>query len=278
MKQIFLVFLSVLTFSAIAQIKTPSASPFSKVEQTIGITDFTVEYSRPSVKERAIFAADGLVPYGEIWRTGANAVTKFSTSNDIMVEGSKLAAGDYAILTLPAADKWMVHFYPYEKSSWSSYTEATPTAAVSVKPMKTNMDHESFLIFFDNLTDNSGHLKMAWENTVVPVMIKLTDEENIMASIEKALAGPTGNDYYAAASYYHSAGKDLSLALGFIDKATAGDNPKFWQVRRKALILADMGRTKDAIAAAKQSMELAKTAGNMDYVRMNEKSIKEWTK
>ena len=127
------------------------------------------------------------------------------------------------------------------------------------------------------MKNDGATLQFGWDNVVVPVNLTVHTDKEVMSSIERAMAGPSTNDYYAAATYYHDEGKDLKMALKWIEKATAGDSPRFWQVRRKALILADLGMKAEAIAAAKQSLELAKAAGNDDYVRMNEKSIKEWS-
>ena len=246
--------------------------------QTVGLTDVTVEYSRPSAKGRAIFAADGLVPYGKVWRTGANQVTKVSFSDAVKVDGKDVPAGDYAVLTKPAADQWEVMFFSYEGGNWGSYVEKTPALTVTTKPMMSDMSTESFLVFFDKLTNTGAHMKMAWENTVVAVPIEVNVDERVMADINRMMAGPSANDYYAAASYLHDSGKEMDKALEYVNKATEMNDSAYWMMRRKSLILADMGKKQEAIAAAKQSLELAKKADNQDYVRMNEKSIKEWMK
>jgi len=261
-----------------AQIKTPAPSPSSKVMQTVGLTDVEVEYSRPGVKGRTIYGEGGIVPFGDIWRTGANAVTKVSFSEDVMVQGAELSKGTYAVLTMPGASEWAVHFYPYEKSSWSSYKEKDPAAAVKATPVSTAETTESFTISVDDLKSDEATINLTWENTRVPLTLKVHTDKQAMASIDKVIAGPSKGEYYSIASYYHSSGKDLDKALEYINIATEGDNKKFWQVRRKALILGDMGKTKEAIAAAKLSLELATKAGNKDYIRMNEQSIAEWSK
>ena len=109
------------TTQMIGQIRTPSASPSSTLTQTVGLSEVTVVYSRPSKKGRTIFGADGLVPTGKVWRTGANQATKITISDDMTVEGSALKAGSYAILTIPGSSKWAVHFYEHESGNWSSY-------------------------------------------------------------------------------------------------------------------------------------------------------------
>ncbi|RME92265.1 MAG: DUF2911 domain-containing protein [Bacteroidetes bacterium] len=268
-----------LALPGFAQIKTPAASPAAKVIQTVGLSEITVEYSRPSVKGRTIFAEDGLVPYGKLWRTGANAATKITFSDDVMLgaDNFKLAAGEYAILTKPMAEVWHVMFYPYESSSWGSYVDKEAAATLKAEVNKTGHMVETFTIGFDKLTMDGAHLVFAWENTMVALPIRTEVHEAVMADIKRTMAGPTANDYFRAASYLHDSGQDLELALEYIQKATNVEEPRFWMVRREALILKDLGRSQEAIAAAKRSLELARAAGNEDYVRMNEKSIAEWT-
>lgn len=262
---------------AVGQIRTPAPSPSAKVHQTVGLTDVSIEYSRPSAKGRTIFAADGLVPYGKIWRTGANSISKITFSDDVTVGGKKLEAGSYGILTKPGASEWAVHFYSYDGGNWGSYVEKTPAAAVMVTPSKTSDMAETFTLSVDHVSMDGAHFVIAWENTKVAVPIEVNVDEQVMANIERVMAGPSTADYYAAGDYMFSAGKDLNKALMYVQKATKVDNPRFWQVRKEALILAELGRKADAIAAAKKSLALAKEAGNDDYIRMNEKSIKEWS-
>lgn len=278
MKNILTLALVFVSFMAFGQITTPSASPACMVKQTVGLTDISVEYARPSVKGRTIFAADGLVPHGNVWRTGANAATKVTFSDDVTVNGNALSAGSYAILTKPMADKWDVHFYNYEGRSWSSYVEKEPALITSSNTVELPIKVESFMIMFDNLTAESATLEFVWENTLVALEIGVNVDDKVMADINKVLGGPSPGDYYNAANYYHSMGKDLDQALEWINIATDIPDPKFWQVRRKALILADLGKKDEAISAAKQSLMLAEKAGNADYIALNKKSIAEWTK
>ncbi|MBT8232208.1 MAG: DUF2911 domain-containing protein [Saprospiraceae bacterium] len=278
MKNIFVLACLLISGVAFSQITTPAASQLCKVEQVVGLTTVNLEYSRPNVKDRTIFAADGLVPHGKLWRTGANRVTKFSFSDDVTINGSELKAGDYAILTTPNADNWQVHFHKLDSPYWTGYTEKEPALTVTALVNQIPWSQETFFISVQNITDNSATIDFLWDNTWVGLQLGVKVDETVMANIEQVLAGPTGGDYYNAASYYHSSGKDLAQALEWINMATDVAEPKFWQVRRKALILADMGKTKEAIKTAKKSMELAMAAGNDDYVAMNKKSIAEWSK
>jgi len=260
-----------------AQVKTPAFSPSASLEQVVGLTDVSVEYSRPSAKGRTIFGSDALVPYGKMWRTGANSVTQVTFSDDVMIEGKKLAAGKYGMLTMPGASKWAVHFYNYEKASWSSYKDATPALAANVSPVKLNDMVETFTISLDDLKSDGATLNLKWANTRVPLQITTMVDETVMANIDRVMAGPTTSDYYNAASYYFSAGKDMNKALEWMNKATEGPDQKYWQLKRKSELLGAMGKTSEAIKTAKMSLDLATKAGNADYIKMNNDNIKEWS-
>lgn len=171
MKQLILLFAMVGLFSTYSvQAQNRAASPAAKLEQKVGLTDVTIEYSRPSVKDRTIFADDGLVPFGKVWRTGANAATKITFSDDVKIAGNALEAGTYVILTIPRADEWDVHFHKYAEAMWRPYAEKTPALAIKATPEKLDgVNIESFLITVSNLRDYSASLVIAWENTRVSV-------------------------------------------------------------------------------------------------------------
>ncbi|HRX29137.1 MAG TPA: DUF2911 domain-containing protein [Saprospiraceae bacterium] len=274
----FFAILNLFAASNYAQIKTPAASPAASVMQTIGLTDVTVDYSRPSVKGRTIFAENGLVPFNNMWRTGANAATKITFSNDVKINDQELKAGTYAILTLPTATVWSIYFYSYESSSWPTYVDATPVLSVLMNVSTNTFFTETFTIEFNNVGADMAVLTLRWENTTASVNVNVNTDSMVMSNIESVMAGPSSNDYYNAANYYLTTGRDLNQALTWIQKATKGDNPKFWQVRREALILAGLGRYKEAITAATLSKELAMKAGNDEYVKMNEADIADWNK
>lgn len=261
-----------------AQVQAPQPSPHGKIEQKVGLTDVTITYSRPSMRGRTIFG--DLVPYGEIWRTGANENTTITFSTDVKIGGKELKQGSYAIYTKPGQDSWEVMFYS-STDNWGNPQEwddskvaLKTTAAVEQLPFEV----ETFTIFINDLTNNSGVLELIWENKVASVPFSVPTEEITMASIDRIMNGPTANDYFAAASYYHDSGKDLNKAYEWITKAAdqAGEDA-YWVLRRKSLIEADMGKKEQAIATAKKSLASAKKNNNPDYVKMNEDSIKEWS-
>lgn len=150
-----------------------AASPSSKVEQKVGLTDVTIEYSRPSVKDRTIFAADGLVPFGKVWRTGANLATKITFSDDIRIGEQSLTAGSYAITTTPDKSEWAVHFHTFGETGWGTYRDKEPTLTVKAKTQMIDHMVESFLITTTDLRDNSATLVFVWEKTRVGVPIQV---------------------------------------------------------------------------------------------------------
>jgi len=261
-----------------AQIKTPQPSPMAKIEQVVGLTDVSVEYSRPAMRGRTIFG--GLVPYGKVWRTGANANTKITFGNDVTIDGKELKKGSYAIFTIPNENSWEVVFYndtnagSLQKLDDSKVALRTTAQVLSMADITV----ESFTIMIGDLTNDSAVLGFIWDNKYVPVPFGVPTDMIATKSIESVMNGPSGNDYFQAATYYHTEGKDLKQALAWMKKATAVDNPPFWQLRRMSLIQADLGDKAGAIATAKLSLASAEKANNADYVKMNKESIAEWQK
>ena len=271
--------LVLLTAGLHAQIVSPPPSPTVKLETTIGLTDVMLEYSRPGAKGRTLFAADGLVPYGEIWRTGANLATKLTFSAPVMVAGEEVPAGSYAILSRPTAEQWEVMMFPYEGGNWTSYVEKAPAVTVTATPEESGTNVETFTIDVANYTMDAADIVIKWGNTMVALPVVSNAKEDVMASIDRVMAGPSANDYYQAATFLSdSEDGDNEKALEYIQKATSmGDQPAYWMVRREAIILNNLGKKTEAVEAAKKSKTLAEAAGNMDYVRMNEQSIEEWS-
>ena len=262
---------------ATAQIKTPAPSPGAKITQTVGLTDITVEYSRPSVKGRTIFG--GLVPFGEMWRTGANKNTIVTFSAPVKIAGKDLKAGSYALFTVPGQTEWEVIFYT-DTENWGTpekYDAAKEAVRFKAKAEKMDFTIESFMIDLGSLTNDGLTMGLGWEKTWVSFDIKLTTDDVVSASIKKVMAGPSADDYYAAGRYYFESGKDLKQAYEWLHKSNEMDT-KFWKLRQESLVLAALGRYKDAIAVAEKSKALAITEGNKDYERMNTESIAEWKK
>ncbi|QXP68376.1 DUF2911 domain-containing protein [Polaribacter sp. AHE13PA] len=270
-------FIVVFTLTVNAQITTPQPSPLQKIEQIVGLTDITVEYSRPGVKGRTIFG--DLVPFNEVWRTGANANTKITFSTDVTIDGNKVEKGSYTIFSIPTEKSWDIVIYEETKSGTPKKLDETKIVAkVNVATQNIPMVIETFTISFDDMTTNTAVLGIMWENTYVGFKIETPVEEMVSNQITAVMNGPSAADYYAAASYYLEADKDIKEAQIWIDKAIemTAESPKFFYVRKQALIHAKAGDKKGAIKAAKESLRLAKEAGNAGYIKMNTASLKEW--
>ena len=279
MKLLLTLCLCALLGSLNAQITSPQPSPTMKMETTVGLTDVMLEYSRPGKRDRELFSEDGLVPYGEIWRTGANQATKITFGGKLMVAGTEVPAGSYAILSRPTEEQWEVMFYPYESSNWTSYVAQEPAVTVTAEVKEAEDEAETFTIQLENYTMDGADLTMKWGETMVALPLVSTAREDVMAAIERVMAGPSTNDYYQAATFLSESDENNEKALEYIQRANemSGDQPRYWMLRREAVILHKLGRNEEAIEVAEKSKDLAETAGNMDYVRMNEKSIEEWS-
>ncbi|MGB5942715.1 MAG: DUF2911 domain-containing protein [Leeuwenhoekiella sp.] len=263
-----------------AQIQTPAASPFATMTQMVGLTEVKLEYSRPNMRGREIFGA--LVPFDKIWRTGANQTTKFMIDKPIMISGQKLDPGTYSIYTVPGQDTWEVVFYTDDSNPLiNEFDESKIALRTMVDSESMPMEMETFTILIDNISAEGAVLNMLWADTVIMVPFEVMTDQEVTASIEQAMAGPSAGDYYNAAVYYLNSGKDIDKAKSWMNSAMskikdAGRDPGFWQLRQQSLIYAKAGDKKEAIATAKKSLDGAIKAGNADYIKMNEDSLKEW--
>ncbi len=268
-----------MSISADAQVRTPQASPRAVVKQTVGLTEVEIEYFRPSVKGRTIFG--DLVPFGKMWRTGANGSSVVSFSEDVTIAGKTLKKGKYAIFATPRADNWEIAFYT-DTDTWGipdQWNEANVALKTNAKPQMLDRNVESFTIGVNNITNDAADLEISWEKTLVPIRFEVPTHTAAIASIEKVLAGPTAGDYFASAQYFYQSNGDMNKALNYMNKALelSKDKP-FYFYRQKSLIQAKIGDKKGAIETAKLSLAAAQKANNADYVKMNQDSIKEWSK
>lgn len=265
-----------------AQVKTPQPSPKSTFSQVVGLTDVSVEYSRPSAKGRTIFG--DLVPFGKLWRTGANGNSTISFSEDVVINGNTLKKGKYALFTTPKADMWEVIFYT-DTDNWGNpeeWSDAKVALKTTVKPINLGNNVETLTIAISNLTNDNATLDISWEKTLASVKFEVPTQKAAMASITKTLAGPSAGDYFSSAQYYYNSDADMTKALEYVNKtismAKAGEDVPFWHLRQKSLIQARLGDKAGAIDSAKLSLAGAEKAKNNDYVKMNNDSIKEWSR
>ncbi|MBT1687654.1 DUF2911 domain-containing protein [Dawidia soli] len=269
------------SLTAGAQVKTPAASTAGSVSTTVGLTDVKVAYYRPSAKGRKIFGTDAtvLVPYGKIWRTGANQGTVVSFSDDVKVEGIAVPKGDYLLLTWPGATEWTVSLYKDVAlgGNTGAYDKSKDAANFKVKASKLAEKVETLTIGIGDIAaDNkSAKVQVAWENTSIKFTVTVDYDAQVMKSIEEAMkSSPNGNSYFQAAVYYLETGRDLNQALTWINEAAKANPDAFWVLHQKAKIQKALGDKKGATETANASLAKAKTAGNRDYQMMNEDLIK----
>ena len=265
-----------------SQIKTPRVSPATEITQMVGLTEIKIKYSRPSARDRDIFGE--LVPFNKIWRTGADNSTKINFSTDVSIGDELIKAGEYSIFSIPDKNKWQIIFYS-ETDLWGvprdwSDDKISYSFFVDVKKIKKDSFIETFLISFENITNNDVDIKIGWENTSVVLNIEVPTLELVENDIKNVMSGnPSSSDYYAAAVYYKQENIKLDKALEWINLAIdMSDSPRFWQYRQQSLIMAANGKYTEAIEAANNSLKLAKDANNESYVKMNKESISNWTK
>ncbi|SNS14405.1 Protein of unknown function [Belliella buryatensis] len=257
------------------QIEMPQASPAATIAQKIGLTDVKIEYSRPSTKGRKIFGE--LVPFGQVWRTGANAATIITFSTEVNIEGNKVQAGSYALYSIPDRNDWTIILSNNTKL-WGAvgYNQEDDVIRFKVKPGKPGQKYETMEIGFVDMTDTGATVSIKWEQTRVRFRIETEVDPIVMAQIKQLVIDqqPTNPGlYYQAANYYFTNNKDMNLALEWINKSVESD-PKYWTVHLKAKIELALGMKKEAIESARASMEMAREAKNPDYVGLNERLIK----
>ena len=263
-----------------AQIVTPQASPKSTVSQRVGLTDITIVYSRPGVKGRTVFGT--VVPLGKRWRTGANATTSIKFSDDVLIEGKKVPAGEYGLYTIPNKTEWLVVLNKSLKqgADVDGFKDDQDVARFTIKPYKLTSKVETFTIDFADITPATANVAMEWELTGAKFKITADVDTKVMAQIDEKITKantPAPGDLAAAAVYYFDNNKDLKQALAWMEKANAAEPTKFWNLNTEAKIRLKMkdyaGATKAAEASKKAA--LAATPPNGEYVKMDEALIAE---
>ena len=253
------------------QLTTPAPSPPQFVKQDFGLSFIELSYSRPALKGRAIFG--DLVPFGKVWRTGANGATTLNFGDEVTIGGKKIPAGKYGLLTIPGPKEWIIIITKQlDVTNPAAYKAEEDLVRVTVSSRALVQPVESFSINFQNLTAASCELEFSWDKVSVSLPIQTDVDPKIMASIENAM-NKDSRPYYQAAAYYMENGKDLNKALEWFNKATEQNPDAFFMFYQKARCLAKLGRKQDAITTAQQSIVLAKKANNSDYVTLNEKLI-----
>ena len=265
-----------ISATSLAQVQTPQASPIADFTQIVGLTEIKITYSRPSMRGRKIMG--DLIPYGAIWRTGANDNSLISFSDDVLLGNKTLKAGKYSIFTRPEKTSWEIYFYKKTDNAGlpKPWDESLIATSLNVKTKNVSEPRETFTISIESIKNDAAFIRLAWEKTEINIPLTVPTDKKAMSTIEKTLSkNPAPSDYYKAAVYYRESGKDLKKAKKWIAYAIKKDPGKFWMYRQQALILIGLGEKKAAIEASENSLKYAKQAGNQDYVRMNTKTIAE---
>jgi hypothetical protein len=258
------------------KIEFPQPSPSASVKERVGVTNVSVDYSRPSMRERKIFG--GLVPYDNVWRTGANAATKITFSTDVKVGGAAVPAGSYALFTIPGQSEWTVILSKVVDDQWGSYAynQKDDLARIKVKSVAMAEPLETMSISVQDIHAGKANLVIAWEKTKVPVEIDTDVVGKVKPQIEAAMAGSGEKPYFAAAMFYYENDLDMKLAKEWIEAAAKKQPDAVWIVYRKGLILKKAGDKAGALAAAQQARELASKADGelkAEYTRLSDDLI-----
>lgn len=260
-----------------AQLRLPRPSPKSTVSQTVGVTDVTISYSRPGVKNRVIWGE--LVPWDAVWRTGANEATTIAFSTDVMVEGNKLAAGTYSLHTIPGKSEWTLIFNSVS-DQWGSYSydAAKDVLRVKVKPQTEAEPSEMLTFDFPTVKADSAEVALLWEKIKVPFTVKVDTNALALAHARTAIKEAKADDWrtpYQAANYSMQYEANWSDARGWVDKSiSTQENAQ--NLSLKARMLAKEGKTAEAIAAGEKSIKLGQAATPKVDTTATEKLVAEW--
>ena len=248
------------------KLQFPDASQRGYVKQRVGLTDVEIDYSRPNKNDREIFG--GLVPYGKVWRTGANAATRIKVSDTVKLGDQEIPAGEYALFTMPNANEWTVIVYKDPKvQSVADYKQENDAARVTVKPTSLPTAVETFTIGLADVKGASATLHLDWDKTRVPVKLTTNDVEQVSKQLETAASGSTPLDprtAYQAASFYYDNNKDMAQAAKWIDQALEKNPKAYFMHMRRAQIQARLGNKKEAAASAQKTIDILKAGEDPD--------------
>lgn len=260
-------------FAADAQsIRMPQPSPSQTIKQDFGIGNIELSYSRPGKKGRKVFG--DLVPFGKVWRTGANQATTLTFSDSVTIGGTKMGPGKYGLLSIPDKNEWtFIITKQLDVTSPTAYKPEMDVVRVKAKPETTDNVTETFTIQFDNVRPSTADINVLWDNVSVKLPVSTNFDSRVVAQINNALRD--NRPYFQAGMYYMETNRDLNQVVEWFDKAIAQNPNAFWVYHQKANVLAKLGKKDDARVAANKSIQLAKTAGNDDYVKLNEDLLKD---
>jgi len=274
---LLVVIAALTTHTATAQqIKLPPASSSQTIVQTLGISKATLTYNRPNTNGRQVFG--DLVPWGEVWRTGANNIPVLTTETSLMIAGYDLPPGSYGIFTIPGEDEWTV-IISSNSQQWGAYQYKAEEDLFrfNVEPIHLEHPVESFTMGFTDVTPSSAALNMAWAHTGISFSLIFDQDADIMASIDEVMTGSGNKPYFQAAQYYYANDKDMDKALEWINKAVEASPQAAHILLLKGRIQLKAGDRAGAIETATAGIELATETNNSEYVRLNTQLLRQAT-
>jgi hypothetical protein len=270
MKNIVAFILVLVSITSYGQaVKMPAPSPGQTIKQDFSLSFIEINYSRPVSKGRKIFG--DIVPFGKLWRAGANNPTKVTFGEDVKIAGKELKAGSYQLIVIPSEKSWEIIFNKGTNGVFNYHAEEN-ALQVTVPTSTLHASLESFTIQFSNVIANKCEIVLSWEKTSAAIPVETEIDSKIAASIEKAMSTDS-KPYFESASYYFETGRDLKKAQEWVAKAVAANPSAYWVMHLQAKIQAKSGDKVAAKASALKSMELAKAGKNEDYVSLNQKLI-----
>lgn len=269
-----LIFTTINNLSA-QSLKTPVASPSQTLKQGFSLGEISIEYSRPSAKGRTVFG--DLVPFGKVWRTGANAATKVTFTEEVMIENTTVPAGTYALYSIPDKDTWQLMLYKDLTlgGEVNDYKQENELARFKVKATTTANKTETFTITVDDITSTACNISISWENTKVSLPVRMEIDAKVMKNIETAMSPADKRPFYQAANYYYENNKDMKQALEWINKAVEMNPKAYWVYTLKSKIQIKMNDFKGAVETSEKAIQLATEDKDDTYVNTNRKLIEQ---
>jgi hypothetical protein len=255
-------------------LRLPAPSPKANLMQTVGITDITIDYSRPGVKGRTIWG--GLVPYDQIWRTGANAATTIEFSDDVLINGQKLAKGKYALFTIPGRDQWTVVFNK-QGEQWGAFNHDAAQDALRVTAKPERAPFQEWMGFeIADMTTDTAKVVLRWENVAVPFTVDTQSIAKSMTAADRAISQAATQRWqtpYRAADFAFNNNK-MAEAEKWLDMALK-ENENTATLWLKARMLAKQGKRADAVRAADAAIAKA-TPQQADFASEIKRLSAEW--
>ncbi|WP_295716463.1 DUF2911 domain-containing protein [Mucilaginibacter sp.] len=265
--------LACLSYKSYAQIpRIPEASSTQTIIQDFGLGKITVTYSRPNVKDRKIFGS--IIPWGEVWRTGANAATTITFTEKVLVEGHSVPAGTYSFFSIPEKNEWTIILNKVVKQ-WGaySYKQSEDFLRFVIKPIRVSEKRETFTMAFANTTTKATDLYLVWDKTAAMIHLETDDDAKITANIDELMKGDRKPYYFNAIQYYYENNKDVDKALGWVYEAEKIDPKGPWYKLWKSRLLLRKGDKPGAIAAAEEGIALSKASKDDEYARLNKEAL-----